>query len=55
MYDLACNPDVQQKLKEEVDSVMKQCNRELSLNVIQNMEYLDMVFQGETDFTSCVS
>jgi cytochrome P450 len=47
MYDLTCNPDVQQRLREEVDSVMEQYNGELNLDIIQEMKYLDMVVQGK--------
>jgi cytochrome P450 len=46
MYDLACNPDVQQRLREEVDSVMGEHGGELNADIIQKMEYLDMVVQG---------
>jgi cytochrome P450 family 6 len=46
MYDLACNPKVQERLREEVDSVMSQHNGQLNLDIIQEMEYLDMVVQG---------
>jgi cytochrome P450 family 6 len=46
MYDLACNLKVQERLREEVDSVMDQHNGQLNLDIIQEMEYLDMVVQG---------
>lgn len=46
MYDLACNPKVQDRLREEVDSVMSQHNGQLNLDIIQEMEYLEMVVQG---------
>jgi cytochrome P450 family 6 len=50
MYDLACNPDVQKRLKEEVDSVMEQHKGQLDLDIIQEMGYLDMVIQGNIKF-----
>jgi cytochrome P450 family 6 len=49
MYDLACNPNVQERLREEVDSVMDRHNGQLNLDTIQEMEYLDMVVQGNTN------
>jgi cytochrome P450 family 6 len=49
-YDLACNPDVQKRLREEVDSVTAQHNGQLDLDIIQAMEYLDMVVQGNIKF-----
>jgi hypothetical protein len=48
MYDLACNPEVQERLREEVDSVMNKHNGQLNLDIIQEMEYLDMVVQGNS-------
>jgi cytochrome P450 family 6 len=46
IYDLARNPDVQKRLREEVDSVIAQHSGQLDLDIIQAMEYLDMVVQG---------
>ena len=46
LHDLACNPDVQKRLREEVDSVTVQHNGQLDLDIIQEMEYLEMVVQG---------
>jgi cytochrome P450 len=48
MYDLACNPDVQQRLREEVDAVMEEHNGELNPEIIHKMVYLEMVVQGKT-------
>lgn len=45
LYDLACNPDVQKRLREEVDSVIAQHNGQLDLDIVQEMEYLDMAVQ----------
>ncbi|PNF20800.1 hypothetical protein B7P43_G13835 [Cryptotermes secundus] len=45
MYDLACNPKVQERLREEVDSVMGQHNGQVDLDIIHEMEYLEMVVQ----------
>lgn len=50
IHDLACNPGVQQRLREEVDSVKGQHNGQLDLDIVQDMEYLDMVIQGNIKF-----
>lgn len=53
MYDLACNPNVQKRLREEVDTVKEKHNGEVNFDVIQEMHYLDMVLQGK--FTQVAS
>ncbi|KAK4873601.1 hypothetical protein RN001_012961 [Aquatica leii] len=42
-YELALNPDVQDKLREEVDETLKDSNEEFTYDNITNMKYLDMV------------
>jgi hypothetical protein len=49
---LAVNPDVQAKLRDEVDTVLKKHGGQLSFDAIQEMTYLDMVFSGKTMFGS---
>jgi hypothetical protein len=51
---LACNPDVQKRLREEVDTVTAQHNGQLDLDIIQEMQYLDMVVQGTLNFDVCL-
>jgi hypothetical protein len=46
LYALATNPDVQEKVREEVESVLKRHGGELTFDSIQEMTYLDMVFAG---------
>ncbi|XP_069687378.1 cytochrome P450 6j1-like [Periplaneta americana] len=43
LYYLACNRDVQIKLIQEVDFIIKKHNYRLNLDVIEDMQYLDMV------------
>ncbi|KAF8796996.1 Cytochrome P450 3A11 like protein [Argiope bruennichi] len=42
-YLLALNPDVQDKLREEVDKAIAETNGELTYETVQNMKYLDNV------------
>jgi cytochrome P450 len=46
LYALATNPDVQERVREEVESVLKRHGGELTFDGIQEMTYLDMVFAG---------
>ncbi|KAF5285375.1 hypothetical protein FQR65_LT13265 [Abscondita terminalis] len=42
-YELAVNPEIQDKLREEVDETLKNSNGEITYEVITSMKYLDMV------------
>lgn len=46
LYELAINPDVQEKLQEEIDEVLQKPSG-LTYDAILQMEYLHMVFSGE--------
>lgn len=52
MYELAKNPLVQNKLKEEIDEMfaesIKNESDEISYEIVQKMVYLNMVFQEAT-------
>lgn len=47
IYELALNPDVQDKLREEVNTTYKENNGKLSYEIVQNMKYLNQVFLGK--------
>jgi hypothetical protein len=47
LYCLAVNPDVQTKVRDEVDSVLKKYGGELTFEGIQEMAYLDMALSGK--------
>ncbi|XP_044272375.1 cytochrome P450 9e2-like [Tribolium madens] len=42
-YELATNPDCQEKLRQEVDEVMQNCDGKVTYEAIVNMKYMDMV------------
>ncbi|XP_067009302.2 probable cytochrome P450 6a14 [Anabrus simplex] len=43
LYELAVNPDIQARLREEVDNTLEECDGKITYEAIQNMEYLDRV------------
>jgi len=47
LYSLALNPDVQTKVREEVDSVLKKHGGALTFDALQEMTYLDMALSGK--------
>lgn len=47
LYDLAANPDIQERLHEEVIEVLKRNDDNLSHEMIQEMTYLESVLCGE--------
>lgn len=49
LYELACNLDVQNMLKEEIDNVLETHKGIVSFDAIQEMSYLDTVLLGNTE------
>lgn len=45
-YELALNPDIQQRLQKEVDETLENCNGAIAYEAIMEMKYLDMVISG---------
>lgn len=47
LYELASNPDIQEKVREEIKTVMSKHNNVLTYDAIQEMTYMDKVLQGK--------
>jgi cytochrome P450 family 9 len=48
-YELGANPDVQEKLRQEIDETLQNCNGKLTYEALMNMKYMDMVTSGKID------
>lgn len=42
-YELAVNPNIQDRLREEIKETLKKCDGKVSYDVIMSMKYMDMV------------
>jgi cytochrome P450 family 6 len=47
LYELALNPDVQEKLRDDIRLVLSQHNNELTYEAMLDMKYLQMVIDGK--------
>jgi cytochrome P450 family 6 len=47
MYELALHPDIQERVREEIDIVLKKHDGNITYQAIQEMEYLDKVVSGK--------
>lgn len=47
LYELSLNQDVQRRLREEIDHVLKEHKGQFTYNALEQMEYLDHVVAGE--------
>ncbi|XP_001605061.4 cytochrome P450 9e2 [Nasonia vitripennis] len=43
-HELAANPDVQKKLHDEIDTVLRECDNKPTYEAMNNMVYLDAIF-----------
>ena len=44
-YDLAKNPDIQEKLREEVEEVLGDSDRDLTYEDLQSMTYVEQIIR----------
>jgi cytochrome P450 family 6 len=54
LYELALNPDIQERVRNEIDTVLERHGGNITYESIIEMEYLDKVVNGkskQTDFT----
>ena len=48
LYELAINPEIQKKLKKEINEILCKHNGQISYEAISEMEYLNNVVDGKT-------
>jgi cytochrome P450 family 6 len=48
MYELSLHQDIQERVREEIDVVLKKYDGKITYEAIQEMEYLDKVVAGKT-------
>jgi cytochrome P450 family 6 len=47
LYELSVNPDIQERLQSEIDTVLQKHDGKVSYEAIQEMNYLDKVVSGK--------
>jgi len=50
LYELSLHQDIQDRLREEIDDVLQKHDGKITYEGIREMEYLDKVVSGKTDF-----
>lgn len=57
LYELAQQPDLQERLREEINEVLEQSNGEITYDNIKQMPYLQQVLDGKFSvrYFSCIS
>ncbi|XP_029663909.1 cytochrome P450 9e2-like [Formica exsecta] len=48
-HEIAANPDIQTKLRQEIDKVLKESNGEITYETINRLEYLDLIIKRVCD------
>jgi hypothetical protein len=52
LYELSINPDIQERLRTEIDTMLEKHDGKLTYEAIQEMTYLDKVVSGRTKGTT---
>jgi cytochrome P450 family 6 len=47
LYELALNPDIQERVRAEIDTVMEKHGGDITYEAISEMDYLDKAVNGE--------
>ena len=47
LYELARNPDIQDRVRKEIDVVLKKHNGQITYEAVLEMDYLDKVVNGK--------
>lgn len=47
LYELSLNPDIQEKLREHIQTILSKYNNELTYEAMLDMKYLQMVIDGK--------
>jgi len=55
LYELSLHQDIQDRVREEIDVVLQKHDGKLTYESIQEMEYLDKVVSGKTEFLKNMS
>jgi cytochrome P450 family 6 len=51
LYELSVNPDIQERLRAEIDAVLEKHDGKVSYEAVQEMNYLDKVVSGKVNPT----
>lgn len=54
LYEISLNPDVQTKMRKEIDAVLTKHNGKLSYDALQDMAYMEAVINGKLKCSSYI-
>ena len=52
LYELALNPDIQERVRDEIDTVLERYGGNITYESVFEMEYLDKVVSGKGNTTN---
>lgn len=53
LYEISLNPDVQSKMRKEVDEILKKHNGKLNYQALQELNYMEAVINGKAILLVC--